>query len=210
MLTEMSTGITTFLFNIIILQHHGEDGVAAVTIIMYLYYFFVAFYMGIAVASAPIISYNVGSGNHAKIRETVRYSFLTIAITSMIVLAISYGSGQALIHFFIETGHVFDLTWEGMKLFSPVFIFIGWNVFLSGYFTALGNGFLSALISTLRSLILVVIFILILPKLIGVNGIWLTMPFAEAVTIFVSTYVYQRHGKSYMNKHETPTKEKAE
>ena len=201
MLTEMSTGITTFLFNIIILQHHGEDGVAAVTIIMYLYYFFVAFYMGIAVASAPIVSYNVGSGNHAKIRETVGYSFLTVAITSIIVLAISYGSGQALIQLFIETGHVFDLTWEGMKLFSPVFIFIGWNVFLSGYFTALGNGFLSALISTLRSLILVVIFILILPKLIGVNGIWLTMPFAEAVTIFVSIYVYQRHGKSYMNKH---------
>ena len=158
MLTEMSTGITTFLFNVIVLKHFGEDGVAAVTIIMYIYYFFIAFYMGIAVATAPIVSYNVGSGDH-----------------------------------------VFDLTWEALKLFSPVFLFIGWNVFLSGYFTALGNGPVSALISSLRSLILVVAFILILPRIIGVTaGIWLTMPLSEIVTVFVALYLYRTYGKQYM------------
>ena len=83
MLTEMSTGITTFLFNLIIMQYFGEDGVAAVTIIMYIYYFFIAVYMGIAVAAAPIVSYNVGSGNYEKIKETTRYSFITIAISSV-------------------------------------------------------------------------------------------------------------------------------
>ena len=91
-----------------------------------------------------------------------------------------------------------EALWQGLRLFSPVFLFIGWNVFLSGYFTALGNGFLSALISTLRSLILVVLFILLLPKLIGVNGIWLTMPCAEAVTIFISAYCYRMHGRGYL------------
>ena len=153
---------------------------------------------GIAVAAAPIVSFNVGAGNPAKIRETLRYSFRTIALTSVVVMAISLGLGQPLIHLFAGPGHVFDLTWEGLRLFSPVFLFIGWNVFLSGYFTALGNGFLSALISTLRSLILVVLFILLLPKLIGVNGIWLTMPCAEAVTIFISAYCYRAHGRAYL------------
>ena len=70
MLTEMSTGITTFLFNLIIMKYYGEDGVAAVTIIMYIYYFFISFYMGIAVAAAPIVSYNVGAENVEKIKET--------------------------------------------------------------------------------------------------------------------------------------------
>ena len=79
-------------------------------------------------------------------------------------------------------------------------MFIGVNVFLSGYFTALGNGFISALISSMRSLILVVVFILILPKLIGVSGIWLTMPMAEAVTVFMAVYLFRAHGKSYMKK----------
>ena len=89
MLTELSTGITTFLFNIIIMKYFGEDGVAAVTIIMYIYYFFISFYMGIAVATAPVVSYNYGAQNYGKIKETTRYSFITIAISSVLILAVS-------------------------------------------------------------------------------------------------------------------------
>ena len=165
---------------------------------MYIYYFFIAFYMGIAVASAPIVSFNVGSKNYEKIKETTRYSFITIAASSVLIMLISLLLGRQIIHLFVGDGNVFSLTWEGLKLFSPLFLFIGWNVFLSGYFTALGNGFISALISSLRSFILVVAFILILPKLIGVSGIWLTMPLAEAVTIFIALYLYSAYGKRFM------------
>ena len=199
MLTEMSTGITTFLFNLIIMKFFGEDGIAAVTIIMYIYYFFISFYMGIAVAIAPVVSYNVGSRNHTKIKETTRYSFITIALSSVLILAVSLLCGKQIIHLFVDGGNVFTLTWDGLKLFSPVFLFIGLNVFLSGYFTALGNGFISALISSLRSLILVVAFILILPNIIGVSGVWITMPLAEATTIFIAIYLYQTYGKELKN-----------
>ena len=195
MLTEMSTGITTFLFNLIIMKFFGEDGIAAVTIIMYIYYFFISFYMGIAVAIAPVVSYNIGSRNHTKIKEITRYSFITIALSSVLILAVSLLCGKQIIHLFVDGGNVFTLTWDGLKLFSPVFLFIGLNVFLSGYFTALGNGFISALISSLRSLILVVVFILILPNIIGVSGVWITMPLAEATTIFIAIYLYQTYGK---------------
>ena len=97
------------------------------------------------------------------------------------------------------------MTWDGLKLFSLVFLFIGLNVFLSGYFTALGKGFISALISSMRSLILVAVFILILPKLIGVAGIWMTMPLAEAVTIFMAVYLYRTYGKSFMQENSRAT-----
>ena len=200
MLTEMSTGITTFLFNLIIIKYFGEDGIAAVTIIMYIYYFFISFYMGIAVATAPVVSYNAGSGNHEKIKEITRYSFITIAISSILILAVSLLCGKQIIHLFVDGGNVFTLTWEGLKLFSPVFLFIGLNVFLSGYFTALGNGFISALISSLRSLILVVVFILILPNIIGVSGVWMTMPLAEALTIFIALYLYCSYGRIFSKK----------
>lgn len=199
MLTEMSTGITTFLFNLIIMKYFGEDGIAAVTIIMYIYYFFISFYMGIAVAIAPVVSYNVGSRNHTKIKETTRYSFITIALSSVLILAVSLLCGKQIIHLFVDGGNVFTLTWDGLKLFSPVFLFIGLNVFLSGYFTALGNGVISALISSLRSLILVVVFILTLPNIIGVSGVWITMPLAEATTIFIAIYLYQTYGKELKN-----------
>lgn len=198
MLTELSTGITTFLFNIIIMKYYGEDGVAAVTIIMYIYYFFIAFYMGVAVATAPVISYNKGAKNIAKIKETLRYSFFTIAVTSVVILGISLGFGRGIIHLFVESGHVFDITWGGLKIFSILFLFIGINVFMSGYFTALGYGLISAIISILRSLILVVAFILILPQLWGVSGVWLTMPFSELLTMGVSFFLYWYAGRIWI------------
>lgn len=198
MFTEFSTGITTFLFNIMIFRFYGEDGVAAITIIMYIYYFFIAFYMGISVATAPVISYNVGSGNSRKIRETLRYSFLTIGATSAIVLSLCYLLGPAIIGLFSEPGQVFDITWAGLQIFGLVFVFIGMNVFLSGYFTALGNGLISAVISLLRSLFLVVLFILLLPRWMGVSGIWAAMPLAEWVTVAAAVFLYRKYGRIWV------------
>ena len=195
MFTEFSTGITTLLFNLMVMKYFGEDGVAAVTIIMYIYYFFISFYMGIAVAVAPVVSYNVGAQNPAKIREMLRYSFRTIAVTAALILAASLLGGQAIIHLFVQSGNVFDITWQALRLFSPVFVFIGFNVFLSGYFTALGNGLTSAGISLLRSLVLVVLFIAVLPLLLEENGIWLTMPFSEAATVLVAVQLYRMQGR---------------
>lgn len=195
MFTEFSTGITTLLFNLMVMKYFGEDGVAAVTIIMYIYYFFISFYMGIAVAVAPVVSYNVGAQNPAKIREMLRYSFRTIAVTAALILAASLLGGQAIIHLFVQSGNVFDITWQALRLFSPVFVFIGFNVFLSGYFTALGNGLTSAVISLLRSLVLVVLFIAVLPLLMEENGIWLTMPFSEAATVLVAVQLYRMQGR---------------
>lgn len=195
MFTEFSTGITTLLFNLMVMKYFGEDGVAAVTIIMYVYYFFISFYMGIAVAVAPVVSYNVGAQNPAKIREMLRYSFRTIAVTAVLILAASLLGGQAIIHLFVQSGNVFDITWQALRLFSPVFVFIGFNVFLSGYFTALGNGLTSAVISLLRSLVLVVVFIAVLPLLLEENGIWLTMPFSEAATVLVAVQLYRMQGR---------------
>lgn len=195
MFTEFSTGITTLLFNLMVMKYFGEDGVAAVTIIMYIYYFFISFYMGIAVAVAPVVSYNVGAQNPDKIREMLRYSFRTIAVTAALILAASLLGGQAIIHLFVQSGNVFDITWQALRLFSPVFAFIGFNVFLSGYFTALGNGLTSAVISLLRSLVLVVLFIAVLPLLLEENGIWLTMPFSEAATVLVAVQLYRMQGR---------------
>ena len=195
MFTEFSTGITTLLFNLLVMKYFGEDGVAAVTIIMYIYYFFISFYMGIAVAVAPVVSYNVSAENPRKIREMLRYSFCTIAITAVLILAASLLGGPAIIHLFVQSGNVYDITWQALRLFSPVFVFIGFNVFLSGYFTALGNGLTSAVISLLRSLVLVALFIAVLPLLLQENGIWLTMPFSEAVTVLVALQLYRMQGR---------------
>ena len=197
MLTELSTGITTFLFNIIIMKYFGEDGVAAVTIIMYIYYFFIAFYMGISVASSPIVSYNIGADNRAKIRETVRHAFMTIILSAFAIMMTLHFFGDWIIRLFTDSANVFELTSSALKLFNPLFLFIGWNVFMSGYFTAVGDGLTSAIISSLRSFVLVVVFIFALPPLVGLDGIWMTMPASELVTLFLSIFFFLHKGVSY-------------
>lgn len=191
MLIELSTGIVTFIFNIIVYKLYGDDGIAALTIIMYIYYFFISFFMGIAVATAPMISYNYGAKNLKKIQQVLNYSFITLAITSILTILISIFGGPLIINIFVREGSVFDISWQALKLFCWLFMFVGFNAFLSSYFTALGNGFISALISILRSLIFVIIFVILLPKLFGNNGFWLAMPAAEILTLIVASSCYK-------------------
>ncbi|WP_195238318.1 MATE family efflux transporter [Romboutsia sp. 1001285H_161024_C4] len=194
MFTELSTGITTFLFNKSILVFSGENGIAAMSIIIYMYYFFIAVYFGIAVGISPMISYNFGAKNKEKVKESLKHSFVTIGWSSIVIFIISMFLGKDIIGLFTKDIEVYNIATEGIKLFSYGFLLIGINIFVSGYFTAIGNGHISAIISGFRSLIFVVATIVILPKIIGVNGIWLAIPIAEFLTIFFSITFYKKKG----------------
>lgn len=102
--------------------------------------------------------------------------------------------GKNIIGLFTKDIEVYNIATDGIKLFSYGFLLIGINIFMSGYFTAIGNGHISAIISVFRSLIFVVATIVILPKFIGVNGIWLAIPIAEFLTIFFSITFYKKKG----------------
>ena len=200
MFTELSTGITTFLFNKSILTFSGENGVAAMSIIIYIYYFFIAVYFGIAVGIGPMISYNFGAKNKEKIKESLKHSFVTIGWSSIVIFLISIIGGKYIISIFTNDLEVYTIATSGIKLFSYGFLIIGTNIFMSGYFTAIGNGQVSAIISILRSLVFVVATITVLPKFIGLNGIWLAIPIAELLTIFFSVTFYFRKGtRAYRN-----------
>ncbi|GAA0857016.1 MULTISPECIES: MATE family efflux transporter [Clostridium] len=190
MFTEFSTGITTFLFNISILHYYGENGVAAMSIITYMYYFFIAIYFGITVGISPVISYNYGAKNKEKIKESLNHSFVSIGISSLLIFVISMFFGKYIISFFTSDIAVYEIATSGIKLFSFGFLMIGLNVFMSGYFTSIGNGQVSAIISISRSLVFVTLAILILPRFIDVNGIWLAIPVAELLTVFLSITFY--------------------
>ena len=178
------SGITTFLFNIAILHYCGENGVASMSIIMYIYYFFIAFYFGVAVGICPMISYNYGAHHKEKITECLKHSFITIAWSSVLLCGVSLVFGKYIVAFFTQDPAVYHITVEGLKLFSFTFLMIGLNVFISGYFTAIGNGKLSAIISIARSLVFVTILVMVLPRFLGVNGIWLAMPLSELLAVF--------------------------
>ena len=201
MMTELSTGITTLLFNLALLKYAGENGVAAMSIITYFYYFFTSLFFGITTAGQPIISYNVGAENHKKLHEIVKQSFISIVISAVAIVSICWIFTNGLVHIFSEDPAVNSIAIAGFKLFTLTFVLCGFNIFISGYFTAIGNGALSALVSFCRSLIFVVIFLVTLPKFFDLSGVWLTNPMAELMTFIIAIPLFMKHNTSTIGKH---------
>ena len=93
---------------------------------------------------------------------------------------------------------LYDITFNGFMIFSFNFLIVGMNIFTSGMFTAFSNGKISAMLSILRTFILFTIGIITLPRFLGVNGVWMVVPFAEFTTFIVSIVFINRYKKIYM------------
>lgn len=196
MITNVSNGITTFLFNIALLRFVGEDGVAAICIILYADMIMVGLYLGFTSGVAPVISYNYGSNNKAQTKRLITYCLTLVCTVSIAAFILIEAIAPWLIEIFVDPGtHVYDISLTGLYIFALGFILKGFNTFASGMFTAFSNGKVSALLSFTKNLLLIVIGIAILPKFFGINGIWMTIPFAETITgimSFIFIYAYRK------------------
>ena len=181
MATALVTGITTLLFNWSMLKYAGENGVAAITIIMYVLMFVSSLFSGYSYGVAPMISYYCGAGNHAKLKRLVRTSLLIIL-----------GS-----IFTRPDNPVYQLAVTGNRLCSIALCFIGFNIFSSSLFTALNNGVVSAVLAFSRSFVFMVICLLLLPAFLGVTGIWLANPLAEGMAIILAGIMFLKHRDTY-------------
>lgn len=187
MVTNLSTAIVTYLFNIIMLKMLGEEGVAAITIVLYGQFLFNALYMGFSMGVAPVISFNYGSGNTKRLRRIFKICMLFIAVSSVVIMACALAGSDLIVEIFTpRTSRTFEIAATGFFLFSFNYLFAGINIFASAMFTALSDGKVSAAISFMRTFGFLVVSILLLPRLIGVNGVWLSVPAAEFLTVFVS------------------------
>lgn len=198
MATALVTGITTLLFNWSMLKYAGENGVAAITIIMYVLMFVSSLFSGYSYGVAPMISYYYGAGNHAKLKRLVRTSLLIILGISLASVAISIGITRPLVSIFTRPDNpVYQLAVTGNRLCSIALCFIGFNIFSSSLFTALNNGVVSAVLAFSRSFVFMVICLLLLPAFLGVTGIWLANPLAEGMAIILAGIMFLKHRDTY-------------
>ena len=187
MVSNLSSAITTTLYNLQMMAIVGEKGVAAISAILYLQFVFVAIFFGFASGISPVISYNFGAKNHENIKKVFR-------ISMVITLAISVGmSALAIITddfwVWIFASHdeaLSELMLEGFRIIIVIVLFTGIIVFASGLFTSLNNGKISALISVLRTFVLEAGALILLPKLFGLSGVWWALPVAEGLSLIVA------------------------
>ncbi len=196
MATALVTGIVTMMFNWTMLHYVGEDGVAAVTIIMYVLMFASSLYTGYSYGVAPMLSYYYGEQNHDKLKKLIAVSLKVITVISALTVVASFFLTRPLVSIFARPDNpVYDLAVTGNRICTIALLFIGFNIFASGMFTALSNGIVSAVLAFSRSFVFMLITMIVLPIILGVNGIWLATPMAELMALALSAFMFLKHRK---------------
>lgn len=186
-ITQFAVAFSTFIFNIVLMIRIGEMGVSAFSIILYIASLVIAIFSGICNGISPIISFNYGANNKDRINKILKIAISTIIIIGISSTILMIFGGETLIKMFSKgDAELIRITAEATKLYSVAFVFNGLNILTSAYFTALEDAKTSAIISVLRGVILILIFIIILPIILGDIGIWLTVPASELVTVFIA------------------------
>ncbi len=164
---------------------------------MYVVFIFAAIYIGYSIGSAPIVSYHYGAKNSDELKNLVKKSILITGIVGIMMTILAEISAPTLVNFFVGYDRdLFEMTCHGFRLYAISFIVMGFNIWSSGFFTALGDGIISAILAFLRALVFQVIIILVLPLILGLSGVWLAIVIAEILAMLVTIYfLYKKKDK---------------
>lgn len=187
LMTSISSSIVSMLYNFQLLRLAGQDGVSAYGVLMYVQFIFAAVYIGYSIGTAPITGYNYGAQNHAELKNIRRKSIKVTLTTGVIMVIIAELLAPVLAGIFVGYDkNLFDMTVHAFRLFSFTFLLSGFNIWCSSFFTALNNGAISAAISFLRTLVFQLAAVLILPIFLKLDGVWISVAFAEVCAFVIS------------------------
>ena len=195
MVGMLAVTVTMIAMNVILMRLVGSDGVAAAAVILSAQTILSASYGGYIYGISPVVSYHYGAANYDELRKLYRVALKTIAVMSVITFILAFPLAKPIARLFADgSAAVMEMSVRGIFIFAAAFLMMGFNLFASGFFTALNDGKTSAILSLFRTLIFLMLPLLILPELLGVDGVWLSMPAAEVLSILLSVY-YFRHFK---------------
>lgn len=190
LLTNVASSIVSMLYNLQLMKFIGENGVASYGVLMYVQLVFLAISIGYTIGIAPIVGYNLGAQNHIEMKNVFKKSMIILSIEGILLSGLAQALAIPIAKLFVGyDAELFNLTVKAFRMFSFAFIFSGIAIFSSGFFTALNNGLVSAILSFLRALVFQIAFIFILPKLFGVDGLWWVM-FATETSAFILAAIF--------------------
>lgn len=190
-LAEVSTGISIFVFNLVILKNLGEKGVSAFGIIGYISSFITMTMIGFNQGVQPILSFNLGAKEHKKIFEIIKSSFFILGVLGVFFYTLINIFSANIVSIFLNDVEDINLTKKALTTYSFAYLICGFNIFSAGYFTAVDMVKISTIITMLRGILLLVLFIHILPIFLGTTGIWITMFVTEGITLIFS-YIFMK------------------
>lgn len=198
LMTNLSSSIVNSLYNIQLMNLAGENGVAAFGTIMYVNFIFIAIFLGYSIGSAPLVSYHYGADNHDELKNLFGKSLRLIGIWGLMLFILAQLIARPLAAIFVGYDvDLFSMTQNGFRIYCIAYLINGFNIYGSSFFTALNNGLISAAISFLRTLVFQLAAVLLLPLLLGINGIWSAVAVAELLTLGLTVTFFVRNRKKY-------------
>ncbi len=198
LMSNISMSLVGMLYNVQLMKYAGEDGVAAYGVLMYVNMIFLAVFIGYSVGTAPVIGFHYGAGNSDELKGILKRSLVIIGIVSVAMLVAAELLSKPLSLLFVGyDAELLSITLRGFLFFSFSFLFAGMAIYGSSFFTALGNGLISAVISFLRTLVFQIAAVIIFPLIWEIDGIWLSVVGAEAMAALVSTVFLIAMRKKY-------------
>lgn len=198
LMTNVSSSVVTMLYNYQLLEIAGENGVAAYSVIAYVMFIFIAIFFGYSMGSAPIVGYHYGAGNQAELRNIFKKSITILMISGIILTMLAEVFATALAGVFVGyDAELMQMTRDGFRIYAISFLVCGINIYGSAFFTALGNGLVSALLSFLRMFVFQVVCIEVLPLIFGLDGVWGAIVIAELSALLVTIFFFVKKRKTY-------------
>ncbi len=198
LLTNVSMSLVNMLYNVQLMRFAGEDGVAAYGVIMYVCLIFLSIFIGYSMGTAPVVGYHYGAQNHAELKSLLRKSVFIYAASSVVMTAISMVLAGPLSAFFVGyDAQLLAITVRGFRIFSISYLFSGYAIYASSFFTALNDGVNSAIISFTRTVIFQVAAVLLLPLIWELDGVWASVIVSEGLSMVVSAALILIHRKKY-------------
>ena len=191
--SSLAAAISTFVFNMAFMRIAGEVGVSAFTAIGYISLFASLIVCGVSAGIGPVISYNYGAQLHDRVKQMMNISCKMAIIMGSALVVLIFLFGKYLIMMFVSDNQaVLDLALHGSKIYAFTFFFNGLNILFSGYFTSIGDALSSIIVAVCRGMIFILLGISILPKFIGISGVWMTVPVAEVLTLLVVIFLFKK------------------
>lgn len=191
--SNVSQSIVATAYNVQLLRILGESGVAAYSVIMYVTFAFIAIFIGFSIGCAPLMAFQYGAGNKAEMRSLFWKSVAFIAIMGVAMFAATRVFARPLSAAFVGYDEeLLELTTHGFLVYTMAFLILGFNIYGSSLFTSLGNGLISAVISFMRALVFETGSVLLLPGILGPDGIWLAICVAETASLILTIFFMVR------------------
>ena len=198
LMSNVSMSLVNVLYNVQLLKFAGEDGIAAYGTMMYVNFAFLSAFIGYSIGTSPVVSFHYGAQNQDELKSLLKKSGVIIGVCSVVMLVLGWVLAMPMSRLYAGYDPVLlDMTVNGFYIFTWSFLFAGFAIFFSGFFTALNDGLTSAIISFLRTLVFQIAAVMLLPLVWGIDGIWWSVVVAEVMAVIVGVIFLVAKRKKY-------------